>query len=240
MKTGINVLIVDDEKHSRSELRYLLGNYTSIEHIEEADCGEGGLRKAVEFCPDIVFIDIQMGKTSGLELADALQKMVAQPIIIFATAHEKYAVDSYKYEACDYILKPFDEFRFSIALNRAIGRIEEKGYSLNLQRIPVEVEDGIAYVEIKDILFITREDRVTIITTKNRVFNTNKTIKEYENSLNEYGFIRSHKSFLVNLKHVDELIDWFNGAYKLKLHHYHKTIPVSRNYVTALKASLEL
>jgi len=231
----IKIVIVDDEQYSRSELRYLLQDYAFISEIKEADSCDAGLKLVSGFCPDIVFIDIKMGIKSGFDMADALRTMAQNPLIIFATAHDEFALHSYEYDACDYILKPFNESRLNITISRAIQRLNRKYSKGRLDKISIPKEGGLVYVEINDILFITRENRVTQIKTRTNMFHSRTTIREYEQKLTGYGFYRAHNSYLVNIEYAEELQEWFNGAYKLKLRHHDKTIPVARGYAKNFK-----
>ena len=109
-----------------------------------------------------------------------------------------------------------------------------------IARLAVEDEGRIVYLPPSDIVYLYREERETIICTKDRRFSLKTPIKELEEKLKGYPFFRTHKSYLVNLDKIEELIPWFNGAYQLKVEGKQDEIPVSRNYVKSLRERLEL
>ncbi|WP_315613738.1 LytTR family DNA-binding domain-containing protein [Alkalihalobacillus sp. MEB130] len=242
----IKTIIIDDEPYSRDELTFLLKEYEDIEIIGEADSGEKGLEIVMRNEPDVVFVDIEMPQMSGLELAKALTNMKQAPLIIFATAYADYAVKAFRVQALDYLVKPFDEEQ----IEDVIGRIKERLHNTDFKekekstaavgKLAVEDDGRIVYIPPKDITYLFREERETIICTKDRTFRLRTPIKELEEKLRAYPFFRTHKSYLVNLDKVEELIPWFNGAFQVKVVGRKEEIPVSRNYVKALREQLEL
>ncbi len=242
MKKKIKTIIVDDERYSREELKHLLSSYDAIDVVAEADSGETALIKVLQLKPDVLFLDIEMPKMNGLETAKAIKELKHQPLIVFATAYPSFAVDAFRYEAIDYILKPFEEER----LNETITRIENR---LNItlvqqesspSKLAIESEDGIIYISPNDILYLYRDDRIIKIVGRGFQYETKTSLKELEIRLKDYSFFRIHKSYLVNLKDVSRLIPWFNGAYQLELKGHQQLLSVSRNYVRALREQLEL
>ncbi|MFV8828913.1 LytR/AlgR family response regulator transcription factor [Alkalihalobacterium sp. APHAB7] len=239
----MKTIIIDDEPLSRDELKYLLQSYIDVEIIAEADSGEKGLEMIMTKEPDIAFIDIEMPQISGLDLARAIQNMKKTPLIIFATAYPNYAAKAFRVDAVDYLLKPFDEAQLLETMKRVKERLnrEEKTDQVSpIGRLAVEDEGRIVYVSPTEIIYLYREERETIICTKDRKFSLKTPIKELEEKLKGYPFFRTHKSYLVNLDKIEELIPWFNGAYQLKVEGKEDEIPVSRNYVRSLRERLEL
>jgi two-component system, LytTR family, response regulator LytT len=239
----IRVLVVDDEPLSRAELIHLLNHHSQIEVIGEADCGEAVFEKVFQLQPDVVFLDIEMAELSGLDVAKMLQQMKKPPYIVFATAYPNYAVEAFRYEAIDYLLKPFNEEQVQECVMRLIRNLSEKRENhpdLSSRKLAIEVEDGIVYVLPRDILYCCREERDTLIVTTDKTFQTKVSLKELEQKLKGSPFFRTHKSYLVNIEKVEQLIPWFNGAYHVALTGCHENIPVSRNYVKALREVLEL
>ncbi|MDE5413457.1 LytR/AlgR family response regulator transcription factor [Alkalihalobacterium chitinilyticum] len=243
MNRKMKTIIIDDEPLSRDELKFLLESFNDIEIIAEADSGEKGLELIMTKEPDIVFIDIEMPQMSGLDLARAIQNMKKTPLIIFATAYPNYAAKAFRVDAVDYLLKPFDEEQLFETMTRVKERLkqEDKMDQLSpIARLAVEDEGRIVYLSPSDIVYLYREERETIICTKERRFSLKTPIKELEEKLKGYPFFRTHKSYLVNLDKIEELIPWFNGAYQLKVEGKQDEIPVSRNYVKSLRERLEL
>ena len=244
MKKRIKIVIVDDEPLSRDELKFLLEKHHDIEIIGEADSGESGLQKIMTKEPDVVFLDIEMPQMSGLDLANTLQNMKKVPEIIFATAYPDYAAKAFRVKALDYLLKPFDEHQLEETLKRIRERMQgnmKQGPSSSLMaKLAVEDDGRFVYLSPKDITYLCREERETIIYTKEAKYSSKVAIKDLEEKLKGYTFFRTHKSYLVNLDMVEQLIPWFNGAYQLKVFGEKREIPVSRNYVKSLREHLEL
>ncbi|MCP3032844.1 LytTR family DNA-binding domain-containing protein [Halobacillus sp. A1] len=237
----IKALIVDDERFSREELIYLLKSYDSIDIVGEADSGDAAIMKAIQLQPDVIFLDIEMPKMDGMEVAAAVQELKKVPAIVFATAYPDFAVEAFRHEAVDYLLKPFDEEQ----LRDAIARLEKKLQPIEAAtsrptRLAIEGDDEIHYLTPSDIMYVYREDRLTKIVAKTQMYETKGTLKEMEERLKGFSFFRIHKSYLVNLDYVDRLIPWFNGAYQLELRGSKDTLSVSRNYVKGLRKQLEL
>ncbi|SEM97493.1 two component transcriptional regulator, LytTR family [Mesobacillus persicus] len=243
MDTQIKTLIVDDERYSRDELKHLLQAFPSIQIIGEAESGEAAIMKTLQLQPDIVFLDVEMPKMNGMAAAKALMELKKAPLVVFATAYPQFAAEAFRYDAIDYILKPYDEE----LLKETIERIEKKfitphGHDLGKQaaKLALEAEGDILYLEPKEILYMFREEKVTKIISKTGEFEIKTPLKDLESRLSSYNFFRIHKSYLVNLEHVTRLTPWFNGAYQLELVGREELLSVSRNYVKALRTRLEI
>jgi len=239
----MQVLIVDDEPYNREELKHLLSEFTQIQSVQEAESGEEAIMKTMQHQPDVIFLDVEMPKVSGMEVAKAIQELKKPPLVVFATAYPQFAAEAFRYDAVDYLLKPYDED----LLKETIGRLEKKrGVKEQTNpgkahgKLAIEVEGDIHYIELKDILYMSRIEKRTKLITKQGEFDTKMPLKELENRLLAYGFFRIHKSFLVNLEHIQRLTPWFNGAYHLQLEGSKDMLSVSRNYVKALRAKLEI
>lgn len=243
MTDKIKVIVIDDEPYSREELKHLLSKYSFIDIIGEAESGEIGLAKAIALTPDVLFLDIEMQDITGIELAKRLQNLKKEPRIVFATAYPDYAATAFRYDAVDYLLKPFSEDE----LDETVQRL--KLLLLNEQKIiretptgklAVELDEKIIYIDPNKIDYCTSEGGGTIIYTNSETYKSKLSLKELEQKLSSYSFFRTHKSYLVNLAKVEHISPWFNGAYQLKLEGQKKEIPVSRNYIKSLRERLEL
>jgi two-component system, LytTR family, response regulator LytT len=243
MEQPIQALIVDDELYSRDELKHLLGAFPSIQIVGEAESGEAAIMKAIQLQPDVVFLDVEMPKLNGMNVAKALMELKKTPIVVFATAYPQFAVEAFRYEAVDYLLKPYDEDQLQGTINR-IERLINSPKELELGKpagkLAIEVDGEIFYLEPKEILYIVRDDKFTKIITKVAEFETKAALKDLESRLLSYGFFRIHKSFLVNLEYVTRLTPWFNGAYQMEIEGRNEMLSVSRNYVKALRLRLEI
>lgn len=243
MEKLIRTLIVDDELYSRDELKHLLMAFPSIVMVGEADSGESAIMQTIKHQPDVVFLDVEMPKMNGMKVANAFLELKKVPLVVFATAYPQFAAEAFRYEAVDYLLKPYDEEQ----LKETISRIEKIYFSRKDNepsktsgKLAVEADGEIYYLEPKDILYIVRDEKVTKLFTKSDEFETKTPLKDLEGRLLKHGFFRIHKSFLVNLEHVIKLTPWFNGAYQLEIEGRKELLSVSRNYVKALRARLEI
>ncbi|TDL77922.1 LytR/AlgR family response regulator transcription factor [Peribacillus frigoritolerans] len=239
----IKVVIADDERYSRDELKHLLSEFSSIQIIGEADTGEAAVMKTLQLQPDVVFLDVEMPKMNGMEAAKSLMELKKVPLIVFATAYPQFAAEAFRYEAIDYILKPYDEEQLKQTVQRMeklLIQAKSSEKSTTPGKLALEVEGEIIYLEPKDILYMYRDEKVTKIITRTKSFDTKTPLKDLESRLGPYCFFRIHKSYLVNLDYVAKLTPWFNGAYQLELEGTEEMLSVSRNYVKSLRERLEI
>ena len=242
MRAVIRTIVVDDEKLNREELIYLLGSHPSIQVIGEANSGEACIMEAMKKKPDLVFLDVEMPGMNGMEAAESLMELKKPPLLVFATAYSQFAVQAFRFEAVDYLLKPYDENQLAQTIMRiekiVYGEVKKEQETAN--KLGIENEDGVVYLEPNDILYIQSEEKQVKIMTVSKTFFTKKTLKDLESKLIPFGFFRIHKSYLINLNHVSQITPWFNGAYNLKIQGNEELLPVSRNYVKGLRERLEL
>ena len=239
----IRTLIVDDERYAREELIYLMGNFTGIQVVGEAENGESAILQALQLQPEVVFLDVEMPKMNGMEVAKSLMEFKKVPIIVFATAYPQFAAEAFRINAIDYLLKPYDQEQ----LKQTIGRIEREVYqsiptetASTLGKLAVEADGEIDYIHLKDILYMYREEKETKIVTSSREYEVKVSLKELESRLVPFFFFRIHRGYLVNLNYVTRLTPWFNGAYQLELEGRKEKLSVSRNYAKQLQHRLEL
>ncbi|PYZ91676.1 DNA-binding response regulator [Salipaludibacillus keqinensis] len=244
----IRIVLIDDEPYSIDELRHLLSTYKDLDIVGDAGSAEEALAKIIELEPDAVFLDIEMGEKNGIELATSLQKLKNVPFVVFATAYPNFAVDAFRVDALDYVLKPFEEEqlletikRLRLAFSKQIDQSNNIPYSEDkLAKLAVQHNDTIHYLSPGNIDYIYKDGSVTKVNSVGSEYVTRYSLKEIEEKLINYSFFRTHKGYIVNLKQVEEMTPWFNGAYQLKLKNIHELIPVSRNYVKRLRDRLEL
>ncbi|WP_080848479.1 LytR/AlgR family response regulator transcription factor [Cytobacillus gottheilii] len=242
MEKQISVLITDDEHYSREELKHLLSSFPSLNVIGEAESGEAAVMKTVQLQPDVVFLDVEMPKMNGMEAAKILMELKKKPLIIFATAYPQFAAEAFRYEATDYLLKPYDEEQLAETIGR-ISKLLSVNESTQLRpagKLAVEEDGEILYVDPVDILYVYRDDKVTKIISKQGSYDSKLPLKDLEYRLSSYNFFRIHKSYIVNLDYVTKLSPWFNGAYQMEMEGSSDKLSVSRNYVKALRAKLEI
>jgi two-component system, LytTR family, response regulator len=217
-KTTIKALIIDDEALSADMLGYLIEkNIPAITQLKRTTSAVEGLKLIESFQPDIVFLDIQMPFLSGFEL---LAKLPQHPFsVIFTTAYNKYAIKAIRFSALDYLLKPVDTDELILAVERYLQKFSGKkhlqdlylNFMDNLQasgekqyRLALHTHLGLKLVTPREIVRCQANNNYTIFyLADGSSITTSKTIKEYEEILGEYNFIRVHKSHLVNLLFID-------------------------------------
>ncbi len=241
----MRIAIVDDERASRSELKYCISEFLSEATISEADSGEGALELFAQQTFDVAFLDINLGDMDGMTLAERLRQKQPQLAVVFSTAYSEYAAKAFELEAADYILKPFSQQRVRMALRKVITSAPEKRATVSakpqeaLKRIPIASDKKIILLDIPDILYIEKENRICKLCCKSGVYQTTQTLDQLEKQLAGQAFLRIHKSFIVNLNCISEIQPSFNSSYTVHLHlPSNASLPVSRLYIRALKEAL--
>ena len=234
----LRAIIVDDEKYAVSELKYLLNEYSDFEICGEAGTAEECLALVAQYKPDVVFLDIELHGKNGLEVAREIKKIYSDIYIVFATAYSSYAVDAFKVEAFDYILKPFEDKRIIETIERINKNIKPKNVP---DVITVWKNDRMSVLSPNDIIYCCIANEKTTIKSIQGEFITSLTLSSLENKLDNHMFMRTHKSFLVNLNHIKEIVPWFNHTYILVMEKYEKDeVPVSRTYIKRFKSLMNI
>ncbi len=250
----VSILIVDDETPARDELRYLLSLEQGIEIVGEADSGAAAISFAAEWKPDVIFLDVEMRGMSGLEAAAVLRTVAPQSLIIFATAYEEYAVKAFEFGAVDYILKPFASARVHAAVERLTGYLPaQRQATANrvdavlskmktaIQKLPVEKNGKIMMVNYRDLIYAYTQNGLITVVTASDEYSYGGTLTELEERLQGTNLMRVHKSYIVNMEKVKEVIPWFKGTYWLKVEGRSEVeIPVSKNQIKEIKEILGL
>jgi DNA-binding LytR/AlgR family response regulator len=252
----IRVVLVDNEKPLLDELDYLLKKYESIQVLDTFTDSIDALKNIEILKPDAVFLDIDMPILSGLNLAREIMTIDNTISIIFITGFNTYAVEAFEINAVDYIVKPVRIDR----LNLTIDKLNTMNQSGLLKQSPktdiidlleddntfdfrkIAVFDGEEYhlISSEDILYIQVESKYTDVITKNKIYNTKKTLDFWESRLKKRGFFRCHRSYIINLKHIIKISPMFKNNYILRLQGIHIDIPVSKNHLSELKTFLDL
>ena len=227
----LNAIIVDDEAPARSELRYLLGEVGGVEVLAEAASVREAIEKMQSYPVDVLFLDVSMPEVNGIQFAEALQRLKNPPAVIFVTAYSEHALEGFKVNAVDYLVKPVETDRLQQAVNRASEYITLHVKASQSERIPVE-KGG------KKIL-MARDDYAYLQTDNDRYFST-VSLAQLEKRLDGHGFFRVHRGYLVNLSHVEEVEPVPGGTLLLSLNATDEKIPVSRRRVSSLKKALGL
>lgn len=238
-------LIIDDEKLARELLHEYLEGYPEIEVIGECAKGNEAVEKINKLKPDLIFLDVQMPGMNGF---DVLEEIDHEPYVIFTTAYDQYAIKAFEKNAVDYLLKPLDEERFRIAVNRALkrktadtGSIEELLRSIKSDRgknfeshIFVQKSEKLFNLPVEEIVYLEASGDYTVITTKNDQFVSSSGIGKLEEIMDPDTFIRVHRSTIINLNCLKEIERHFNGGMIVKMQSG-KSFPVSRTYAKLIR-----
>ena len=242
----MRTIIVDDEAPARLKVKQYLKDNPDIEIVGEADNGADAVKEINKKKPDLVILDIQMPEMDGFDVLNALAD---RPLIIFATAYDQYAIKAFEVNSVDYLLKPFSKNRLKEALERAKSYVKkdfetkiedllkvvekEKQY---LTRISVRKGKRIIVLDVQDIVWIGAEETLNFVYTKENQYLINSTLAELEEKLDPTLFFRIHRSSMINLNYISEIVPWFAGQYKIVMKNKEKTeLTLSRRRVRALK-----
>ncbi|GGP10049.1 LytR/AlgR family response regulator transcription factor [Oceanobacillus neutriphilus] len=236
----IHTMVAEDEQLAREELIYLLEKEKDVKLLPSAETGEQLVKLYKEYEPDVIFLDVHMPGMRGVEAAKKILELVyiETPLFIFTTAYDDYAVEAFDIEAVDYMLKPYDTERFQKAMNRLRKRmqqLESKDTQLSKQSIPssskllIDNDDRTIVLSPDAIYYAVPHKRMLEIHTEEKVIYSRMSLQELEKKLQGHAFFRTHRSYLVNLNHIQEITPWFNGASNITLQDKNQTtIPVSR------------
>src|SRR5258708_6320100 len=232
------VLLIDDEPLARMVvLEYLQGFKDSIEVLGECNDGFEGLKAIQQHQPDLIFLDVQMPKINGFEMLELVEN---PPAVIFTTAFDDYAIKAFENHAVDYLLKPFSKDRFEKAIRKWMEHrnnvsSNDKRELLETaslqpqqsQRIVVKTGKKIKKIPADDIQYLEAADDYVKIHTKDGAFLKNKTMAHFEQVLDPQKFVRTHRSYIVNVQLVTRLDPYEKESYTALL----KTgmhVPVSK------------
>src|SRR5579864_8363001 len=250
----ISAILVDDEKLASEELAYQLKEFPDIDIIATASNGLEALKLIQDLEPDLVFMDVQMPGLDGMGVIRKLREQeVPLPYFVMATAYDQYAVEAFRWEALDYVLKPVDKERLTVAVERARKAVSDKNKTIQpepaspkpaLQRTKLLVKSSQRnfIVDAQDVVYATIEDGlITVVTTSLEGQSNYRTIEELQSNLDAETFWRVHRSYLVNIHRIKEVIPWFKSSFQLRMDDKKQSeIPVSRVQTKRLRALLKL
>lgn len=207
----IKAIIIDDEPLSISVTKEYLQHHRDIEVVGECNDGFRALKMIAELKPDLIFLDVQMPKITGLEMLELIDADEL-PTIIFTTAFEEYALKAFENNAVDYLLKPYSQERFDQAMERLRSRprmkqndVQELASTQSSNRIVLRDNGQIRIIALKDIRFIEADDDYVKIHCSEGVFMKKVTLKYYENALPSELFLRVHRSTMVNVNFITRI-----------------------------------
>jgi DNA-binding LytR/AlgR family response regulator len=262
--TGVPVraLVVDDEQLAREELCFLLGEAGGVDIVGQSADGIDALRQAGALKPDVIFLDVQMPGLTGFEVARRLIEADVTAQLVFVTAYDQYAIDAFSVNAVDYVLKPVDADR----LDQTLDRVRQRIASRSPQQLPLSPEDlervieavqarqgrrdqiairvgeRFVLVQADEVVHASLIDELILVVTTSVSGTSNyRTLDELQTRLDPATFWRVHRSHLVNITKIKEIVPWFSRNYLLKMKDPKNTeIPVSRAQTRRLREYLQL
>jgi len=261
----LRVLVVDDEPLARDELCFQLGRHGNVQLVAQAANGLEALKAVDEHLPDLVFLDIQMPGLGGFEVArHLLEHHPRPPAVVFVTAFDQRAIEAFDVNAVDYLLKPVEETRLQQALARARRRLEaerpaaeiespltgqiEKIVKMMAERqarrdqVAIKVGDRLILVQAEEIIYASLTDEsINIVAGQVAGTSSYRTLDDLQALLDPDVFWRVHRSHLVNINKIKEIVPWFSRNYILRMKDAKSTeIPVSRSQTKRLREYLKL
>jgi two-component system, LytTR family, response regulator len=254
---SMKAVVVDDEQLAREELCYMLEKMDDIEVIGQAGNGLEAIGIVEQLAPDVLFLDVQMPGLNGFEVAHRLIQNGSSPNIVFVTAFDRHAIEAFEVNAVDYLLKPIEAARLQQAIERARKRVTPEA-PLNDQverivqlmserqsrreRVAVKVGERFLLVQAEEIIYASlTNESINIVTNQLAGTSNFRTLDELQARLDPSIFWRVHRSHLVNINKVKEIVPWFSRNYILRMKDAKATeIPVSRAQTKRLRDYLRL
>jgi two-component system response regulator LytT len=252
----LSALVVDDERLARDELLFLLNDFPDIEVLSTASNGIEALKLIEQLEPELVFMDVQMPGLDGIGVIARLREQGGPlPYFVLTTAFDQYAVEAFRLEALDYLLKPVEKERLAESVARARRSMDER------QKEQERVEESTApkqtstrskllvrsnnrnfIIDAQELVYATiDEGMITVVTSQFEGQSNYRTIEELQSNLDPNLFWRVHRSFLVNINKIKEVIPWFKSSFQLKMDDKKQTeIPVSRIQTRRLRSLLKI
>jgi two-component system, LytTR family, response regulator len=262
-RVTINTVIVDDERPARDELAYLLKAFPEVNLIAQGKNGLEAVALIKDHNPDLVFLDVQMPGLDGFGVIKKLvERKLRVPQIVFATAFDNYAIRAFEVNAVDYVLKPFDKARIAKALQRAKKMVDantspaERLETLFEQlgtgvphvksaqpvKLLVKSQERMILIDAEDLIYASIQDGTITMFARDVEGTSNyRTIEELAAALEADVFWRPHRSYLININHIKEVVPWFKSSYTLKMNDKRASeIPVSRAQTKRLRELFRL
>jgi DNA-binding LytR/AlgR family response regulator len=265
----LTAIVVDDEPLARQELLYLLEKAGGVEVLAQGTNGIEAVDLIRTHKPDLVFLDVQMPGLDGFAvIKKLLDKKIKLPQIVFATAFDQYAVRAFEVNAVDYLLKPFDRSRVHKTIDKARARLAAPAESASdakldallklmeeqvqaprisalktqIGKIVVRAQNRLLLIDQREICFASiDEGAISVVAAGIEGQSNCRTLEELIDQLDPEAFWRAHRSFVVNIQHIREVIPWFNSSYQLRMDDAKKTeIPVSRSQTKRLRELFNL
>ena len=249
----LTTLVVDDEKLACDELAFLLRDFPEVDVIATGSNGLEAVDLIRKLEPELVFLDINMPGLDGLAVVRKLKEAdVELPHFIFVTAYDQFAIEAYRLKAMDYLLKPVDKGRLAETIQYAMRAIQDKrppeppvvksAPAVVRNKLLVRNSNRQFIVDANDVIYATIDDGlITLVATQLEGHSNYRTIEDLQANLDKDIFWRVHRSFLVNINHIKEVVPWFKSSYQLRMDDKkHTEIPVSRVQTRRLRELFKL
>ncbi|MGH2643127.1 MAG: LytR/AlgR family response regulator transcription factor [Chitinophagaceae bacterium] len=241
------VIIIDDEPLAREIVKEYIQKIPDLQLMAECNDGFEAVKVISEYKPDLIFLDVQMPKISGFEMLELLDE---PPAVIFTTAFDEYAIKAFEANATDYLLKPFSQERFELAVNKYLSQKKEDKSSvknlmdsvskdLPLKRIVIRDGSKIRIIPLHEVIMLEAADDYVKIHTAKGAFLKKKTMQSFEENLPESQFVRVHRSYIVNVSLITR-IDPMEKENHVALLKDGPQVPVSKAGYQRLKQVLDL
>ncbi len=256
----ISAILVDDEPLAREELAFPLKAHPEVHLVAQGKNGLEAYQMIKAHQPDVLFLDVAMPGLDGMELVRKLldkKSKVPVPYMIFVTAYDQYAVQAFELNAIDYLLKPIDKARLTQSLQKVrrvlesppspAAKLEEMMRMLSVRpsqqtKLLVRSNNRLLLIDASELIYATIEDGLISMVTRGLEGQSNyRTIEDLQANLDPAVFWRVHRSYLVNINHIKEVVPWFKSSYQLKMDDRRNSeIPVSRAQTKRLRELLKL
>ncbi|MFN7994347.1 MAG: LytTR family DNA-binding domain-containing protein [Bryobacteraceae bacterium] len=250
----LTTVIVDDEQLACDELAYLLRDFPEVEVVAAGRNGLEAVQLIQKLEPDLVFLDVHMPGQDGMAVVRQVRESgVELPHFIFVTAYDQYAVEAFRLEAMDYLLKPVDKARLAETIERAKRSVQERkalpepsatpsAPSPHRTKLLIRNANRNFIVDAQDVVYATIDNGlITLVATNVEGHSNYRTIEDLQANLDKEMFWRVHRSFLVNIHKIKEVVPWFKSSYQLRMDDKkHTEIPVSRVQTKRLRELLKL
>ena len=250
----LTTIVVDDEQLACDELSYLLKDFPEVEVVATGSNGLQAIEMIQQMEPDIVFLDVHMPGLDGMGVVRRLrEKDIELPYFIFVTAYDQYAVEAFRLKAMDYLLKPVDKGRLAETIEHVRRTVQDRktpdaaaapktAPAAPKTKLLVRANNRNFIVDANDVIYATIDNGlITLVTTNIEGHSNYRTIEDLQASLDRELFWRVHRSYLVNINRIKEVVPWFKSSYQLRMDDKkHTEVPVSRVQTRRLRELFKL
>ena len=218
----ISTILIDDEPLARAIIKEYTAAFPQLNIVQECNDGFEGLKAIMQHRPQLIFLDVQMPKINGFEMLELIEE---PPAVIFVTAFDEYAIKAFESHAVDYLLKPFSRERFNKAIEKFLDQSNNHSHPVQAvtesfslspqqrQRVVVKISGKIKIIPVEDIHYLEAADDYVRIHTKEGGFLKNRTMSHFEKSLDGNVFVRTHRSFIVNVQQITRIDPYEKESY---------------------------